>query len=749
MPTVVKVATPQLRMSPLPHQERVSDRLEEEHGLLAYHQTGSGKTMTAVNAAHEHNLPLLAVVPAALRNNMRKGIQDAGFKGPHTVVSYEEASKRMNDPAFREQAANSLVAFDEAARMGQADSARSNLAHGLPAKKKLFLTGTPIRNDPSEIAPLINGIAPGSLPADPKNFKAKYVETREVPVGFVGRVLGLKPGKEYHPKNLHEFEKAVRGKVDFYKAVDRQNFPSYHESIIETPMSDKQDAAYKFVMGRYPAIAYKIRHGLPPNRSEEANFRAFFSGPRQVSNHPAPFHAKAGDQDAAKIQRAADEIEKRHKSDPNFRGVAYSAFLDTGVAPLSRELHRRGIPHSTFTGELDDVERKQVVDHYNRGKVPVMLISGAGAEGLDLKGTKLLQILEPHWNEEQIHQVKSRGVRYKSHAHLPEDERHVEIQRFHSVPQAGWFDRLLGRTRAGEKSVDEYLYDRANEKKVLNDSFLQILQGRSAAQVERGLQAKQSNLLEENIHDGECLEINPTHERRQAILFDLDGTLVHVSNWADPMTQTVLPGRAEFLARLRDKGYCLAAVTNRAVYGPDQSPATVHAQCERTDELLPGLLEDIYYIPDGPHPAHKPAPDMLVLAIHRLGLDPDNTVFVGDSEDDRGAAEAAGIPWYHPDQFFALVADDFPKVAMPIQQSDTNPTDLLRAERALPGQAPPAPKPIRNILELGAARAAEHRYQTGAEGARSFGPFAPPPAGYHTVSQKDLPKLQPPKVLPR
>ena len=658
---------------------------ENENERCYYSGAGmfvSHNTMTAINAAHQHNLPLLAVVPAALRNNMRKEIAASGFPGKHEVVSYEEAVKRKDDPAFREQASNSLVAFDEAARMGQAGSARSTLGEDLPAAKRLLLSGTPIRNSPQEIAPLINAVSPGSLPKDPKAFEAQYIDKRVIPVGFVGRLMGLKPGPALkRPKNLHEFEKAVRGKVDFYSAVDRSHYPSSSENIIETPMGNKQQAAYDYVMGNYPQIAYKIRHGLPPSKSEEADFRSFFNGPRRVSNHPGDFHAKATDADAPKIQAAVNSIEEHRKNDPNYRGYSYSGFLGAGIDPMSRELTKRGIPHGVFTGSQDDTEKKKIVEDYNAGRVPHLLISGAGAEGLDLKGTKLTQILEPHWHEEQINQVKARGNRYKSHAHLPEEERHVHVERYHTVPQAGWMDRLLGRKRGDDMSIDEYLYNRALEKQKLNEPFLRILRGEHADVVQRDVEKQgafsmalfggrdvpqQENLGEPDLYDRPVLHIKPTYETRCGILFDLDDTLTHTENddWNNVDAQKLIPGRLPFLVALKNKGYALVGITNRSVYHPGSTEETVHAQVAKTVEMLgEGLLEDIFYIPGGQHPAHKPAPDMLVLAMHRHGINPLTSVMVGDSPNDEGAARAAGIPWVHPDQFFAVDPIHFPDAA--------------------------------------------------------------------------------------
>jgi SNF2 family DNA or RNA helicase len=245
-------------------------------------------------------------------------------------------------------------------------------------------------------------------------------------------------------------------------------------------MSDAQKAAYSTMMGKYPTLAYKIKYGIPPNKTEFGKMMHFLSGPRQVANTPEPFAKKFNPTDATKIIKAVDEIEKMKASDKNFKGVLYSNFLSSGIDPVSRELDRRSIKHEKFTGRLNDKQKKQIVSNYNSGKTPVLLISGAGSEGLDLKGTKLMQILEPHWNEELINQVKGRAIRYKSHEGLPEGERKVKIQRFYSKVKAGkiksFLQKYFPKYIKEEKSADEYLGEISKKKTMLNKQFLDALQ---------------------------------------------------------------------------------------------------------------------------------------------------------------------------------------------------------------------------------------------------------------------------------
>lgn len=649
-----KVAAKGLTFDPLPHQSQLSDKLEDSPGQVAFHGLGTGKTKSIVNAAHEHGLPLVAIVPAALRNNMRKEIESSGFKHPSQVMSYEEALKKMKDPAFLEHASNSLVAFDEAHRGGSETGQRQKLLKDLPAKKKILATATPARNEPSELGPLINSVSPGALPSDAAGFNKKFISTTTKPVGFVGWLTGQKGEKVRRPKNLHEFEHAVKGKVDFYQATDRSQFPSADESIVEVPMAEKQQASYDMMMGKYPMMWYKVKHGLPQTKRDEADFKAFMSGPRQVMNHPGPYNSSATDADAPKITAAVDEIEKRIKKDKNFRGVAYSAYLDTGVNPMSRELERRGIPHATFTGEQDDTERKHIIESYNKGKLPVLLISGAGSEGLDLKGTKLMQILEPHWNEELIDQVRGRAIRYKSHEHLPEAERHVEVQRFHAVPAANWFDKMVGRTRGTSQSADEYLYNKAHAKRDELKPFLDIMKGRPAAEVQS--EQDQKHAAPSYLASVPC----DNKWNAPGILLDLDGTLVHhpdgdSKSWGPGLlgTQQMLPRRLETLKLLKARGYKLVGVTNRTSQYQDMDLLTLLHMNHETMELCEGLLDDIVCCPDGDKRVLKPSPTMLLYAMQKHRLDPENTVMVGDLSTDAQAAAHADLPFTYADAFFA------------------------------------------------------------------------------------------------
>ena len=57
----------------------------------------------------------------------------------------------------------------------------------------------------------------------------------------------------------------------------------------------------------------------------------------------------------------------------------------------------------------------------------IMLATSSGAEGIHLENIRQVHITEPYWNPIRIEQVIGRAVRYKSHIHLPRNERNVDI----------------------------------------------------------------------------------------------------------------------------------------------------------------------------------------------------------------------------------------------------------------------------------------------------------------------------------
>jgi len=449
-------------LSGQPHQEDVAEKLKKQDSLIVYHGMGSGKTLTALLAGERLGKPLTVVGPASLRHNFESEKKKFKLRTPVKTFTYNKPPESVGK--------DDVVVFDEAHRMGSITSKRSHLADTLKGHKTLFLTGTPIRNRPSELIPLLRGVG-ANVPRDEAKFNEEFIHKVKVNPGLFARIFrGVKPGVEYKAQNLDKLKKMIEGKIS-YRATPKEGYPSIRESTINVDMTPEQETTYKMALKNEPGLSYKIRKGIAPSKSESGKMNAFLTATRQISNLPGEYNLSSSLSDAPKIQKALSEIRLRARRDPNYRGVTYSNYIGHGTAPLSQLLQQANISHAMYTGKTSQKNRNQMIKDYNSGKVKQLLISGAGGEGLNLRGTKLLQVLEPHWNEPTLDQVKARAVRFKSHEHLPQRERGVEIQNFIARPREHGF---IFKSR--DMGTDEYLRNMAWKKEALNNQFLKALQ---------------------------------------------------------------------------------------------------------------------------------------------------------------------------------------------------------------------------------------------------------------------------------
>lgn len=468
-----------------PHQERLVEKLRASGGVVADWGLGTGKTLGSIAAKDGLDVPADVVVPAPLQENYRKELRKhLGFLPEDVRIrSYERAAK---DGDIRH---DGLAVFDEAHRGRNAGTGPARLMNqARDAQYRLFLTGTPVYNSPGDLAPLINAAAGRKvLPDDPALFKQTFVgqTVEEAPLldRLKGRVLGHPINMDPRPTliNRERLIQATRGYVDFHRGGGK-GFPDRIDEEHLVDMSPKQKELYAFAEGKMPwYLRAKIRSGLPMNKQESKELNAFQGALRQISNTPRGFTGDVHDENEAehspKIQKVVDHLIKAREENPNHRGVIYSNYLESGVHPVSRALTKAGVPHSVFTGEVTGPKRAQMVNDYNSGKTPVLLVSGAGSEGLDLKGTRTIQLVEPHWHDQRPAQVIGRGIRYLSHEHLPENERNVRVMRYYSTLPTEMDDhlgKLIGLKP--KQSIEQYLKHMSGEKTHLTDQIADALQ---------------------------------------------------------------------------------------------------------------------------------------------------------------------------------------------------------------------------------------------------------------------------------
>ena len=176
--------------------------------------------------------------------------------------------------------------------------------------------------------------------------------------------------------------------------------------------------------------------------------------------------------------------------------LIYSRYLDGGCIPIALALEEMGItrfgrpslfktpPHpqvsydtlnpqkgetpfiaakyALISGDINlspqknKIEMKAITDEKNiNGEIiKIVIITKAGAEGLDFKNIRQVHILEPWYNLNRVEQVIGRAVRNCSHKKLPYKKRNVEIYLYGTI-----IDK-----KNQEEAADLYIYRKAEEK---------------------------------------------------------------------------------------------------------------------------------------------------------------------------------------------------------------------------------------------------------------------------------------------
>lgn len=458
-----------------PHQQRVVERMEDEDqpGLVAAHGLGSGKTLTSLAVQDALGLPSDVVAPAALLSNYQKEIKAHTHKPPPSNVQSLEGVARSKGQGLE----NPLLILDEAHRIRNEGKSRTALKQS-PAKKRLALTGSLLYNHPSDVAGPINFVARRPiLPENPDEFEKRFLQDIPMSRSLWDRLRGNPAAYQtrLNPRQLSTLQSALDKYVDYHPG-SREDFPTREDETIRVPMTRAQMKLYEDIGKEQPGwLRRKVLMNLPPTKSEAKQLNAFLSGVRQVANTTQGFDTRTAPPHQPKIDRAVNELQALLDKNPKARAIVYSHYLESGLNPYKQKLEELNIPHGAFTGEMSRAARDQMVKDYNAGKLKALLLSSAGGEGLDLKGTRLIQLLEPHWNQEKLKQVIGRGIRYKSHADLPENERNVRVQRFLATRAPyGVLERL--RLRKPGYGVDEYLDEMGARKEQLNEQVRRLLQ---------------------------------------------------------------------------------------------------------------------------------------------------------------------------------------------------------------------------------------------------------------------------------
>ena len=423
-----------------PHQISVANQLTNTRGVIVFHSVGVGKTVTSIASSQCLLLSniikkIIVITPTSLQENFKQQMEkyndniDFSLYHFYTIQGISNAIKNKTV----ENCKNALVIIDEAHNLRTLDGSRYENIYDycLKAEKILLLTATPLINYKHDIINLVS-LARGEEP---------------ITIDIFDKI----------EKNTNELKKYLKDVFNMYIRTSDKNFPEKKTYEVYLEMDQNYYEMYnKVEKGEVKKI---------PDFKNSNNISAFYNGVRRASN--------IIDEESPKVDWIVEKILENPKS----KFVIFSHYINMGIKPIIKELDKKKKEHMSITGNMNMEKRKEAVDLYNSGKIKILFISKAGSEGIDLKNTTYIIILEPSWNENEIEQIIGRGVRYKSHSSLKQSKQKVSIYQLYCVKPEEYenLDIITKNYLLDYKedilSVDLYLRNYAKIKQIKIEDF--------------------------------------------------------------------------------------------------------------------------------------------------------------------------------------------------------------------------------------------------------------------------------------
>lgn len=427
------------------HQKKVVNYMlaTRRKGLIMYHGTGSGKTITSLAVAKclmsGRIDNVVVIVPSSVLVQWEMVCND--LRLPHEKIQILSKDIWTRDfEKNRHTVTNmTLVIVDEAHNF-RTDMEEGNRAQDMKrhvvvvmetcrlAGKVLFLTATPVWNMLSDLRNMLLAVDGMSGSELPKNSIIRRMD------------MGLTES------NLNSI---TRCKFSYHDGVSVEK-PTYEirKENIEMSIKYLDDVYYPIETQNFTKV--KV-HDV--SEWKDRDMTVFYNGIKQAANgfDPSINSATLGDmQDRnPKVHWLLNNI--RPWVQAGEQVVIYTHFNKFGKEYITKLLDYMKISNRVIVGETRPEARANMVTLFNRRSIQALVITDAGGEGIDLKGVCRLVMFEQPWNQAKIDQVIGRAVRIGSHAHLPANQRHVTIHQLILMkPSLDRIRQLVPRDRLQE-----------------------------------------------------------------------------------------------------------------------------------------------------------------------------------------------------------------------------------------------------------------------------------------------------------
>ena len=495
-----------------PHQEATADYFvnSQERGLLLYWSLGSGKTCGAILCldtfmARYGPRKVFVFTSGSLRETaiseycLTCGADRERVEQLFTFVSYNY-SKVLDILPDIDELKDSLIVVDEAHNLirGRVNESRNytaiyELIRGAEDAKILLLTGTPVVSSIDELYYTMELLRPNRFrsleqyrrlfqPHEGLLIPAPAIRTAVRPVisrftlesveGILPTVYEHKHTVPLHPYQWQDYERTRRSEL-----ITQRYQPDERLKISNPAEYNKQ----------------KVRWLLA--------ITMFRSRALSNMNYPEPYRTRLRDKEFVPPDYLVSEggwideefINNLLMYSPKFwvflrmltiipgKHVAYTSFKTRyGVRALAAVLKYYNIKHLVFTGELNDRQRRDIVNGFNADnningdRYRVLIMSQAASQGQSFFQVRALHIFDQYISLYVTAQVRGRVVRLGSHIALPPADRNVNIYEYFGLspgPNVP-FDQVPGN----RKSSDFVAYERAVRKQRLIIPVLELLE---------------------------------------------------------------------------------------------------------------------------------------------------------------------------------------------------------------------------------------------------------------------------------
>ncbi|MGW2935070.1 SNF2-related protein [Streptomyces sp. NPDC001156] len=374
---------------------------------------GLGKTVTviALHLRRARREPTLVVCPASLLGNWQReitrfapGVPVRRFHGAERILDDLDGgfvlttygTMRTAAPRLAEQSWG-LVVADEAQHVKNPYSATAKALRTIPSPARVALTGTPVENNLSELWALLDWTTPGLL-GPLKSFRARHARAVE-------------NGED--AQAVERLARLVRPFLLRRKKSDPgivPELPPKTETDHPVPLTREQAALYEAVV-RESMLAIETAQGI----ARRGLVLKLLGALKQICDHPALYLKEDTGTATGLIARSGklallDELLDTLLTEDG-SALVFTQYV--GMARLiSTHLASRAVPADLLHGGTPVPERERMVDRFQSGATPVLVLSlKAAGTGLNLTRAGHVIHFDRWWNPAVEEQATDRAYR--------------------------------------------------------------------------------------------------------------------------------------------------------------------------------------------------------------------------------------------------------------------------------------------------------------------------------------------------